>query len=295
MKKSIKILFILTFFYSYIGDAQYVPTFSIFKGFHIGCLYQVGIVEKCSTIQFIGEENPIIPLNSIGNNFGLECSYHFAKYYGFSLGFEYGTSATISFKKLVPYSSFHLGEDVFEVNQNPIQFKQFSIPLKFEFHFPISNYLFFTSNFGIRFKNISSLFIKNDQNLISGIIFGEGFYNDQGIPFNFFIAEFYQRSMKLNIDYLMNIGVYFKLPYYDILRFTFGLNISPQNDVYGTYFYPISQSYGKFLFKNNQINFQIAYIHTFQYFKAKKFIKYTSETKLSRKEMKSKIHKLFKN
>ena len=62
----------------------------------------------------------------------------------------------------------------------------------------------------------------------------------------------------------------------------------------GFYNYPISNSFGMFIAKNNQITMQIAYIHTFKYLKAKKYIRFTSDKVLNKKELKAKVNNIIK-
>lgn len=289
-----KFLFLSLFFFQNYTYSQDIPTFSPFNGIHFGYTGQLGIVEKCETIQLIGVDNPIIPLNTLGYQIGLECSFNFAKFYGISIGLEFGTISSLNYKKLIPNSLVGLGEDVFEENLWNISFNRLTFPLKLDFHFPISKHLYFNSNIGVRFKNLGSLLRKNSSNMTSYMIIGDGFLNNLNQPLVFYEAIFYPNIQKFGFDYIMTLGFYYKLPYLDLLRINFGLNISKINDIIGYYNYPISNSFGMFIAKNNQITMQISYIHTFEYLKAKKYIRYTSDKVLNKKELKEKVNKILK-
>jgi hypothetical protein len=69
------------------------------------------------------------------------------------------------------------------------------------------------------------------------------------------------------------VGLYYKLRYGDLLRFTAGVNLSFKNIVEGRYIYYLSDSFGTFAVKNDFIYTQISYIHTLNWQKAKKYLK----------------------
>jgi hypothetical protein len=96
---------------------------------------------------------------------------------------------------------------------------------------------------------------------------------------------------KISCNLLLGIGLYYKLPYGDLLRFTTGINISfsPIVEGYYRYYkYHLTDSYGTFSVKNDFIYTQLSYIHTFNFLKAKKYVKKQEYSFSSKKEQRKK-------
>jgi hypothetical protein len=78
---------------------------------------------------------------------------------------------------------------------------------------------------------------------------------------------------KITCNLLVGMGLYYKLPYGDLLRFNAGVNLSFKNVIEGYYYYYFSDSFGTFAARNDFIYTQISYIHTLNWQKAKKYLK----------------------
>ena len=88
---------------------------------------------------------------------------------------------------------------------------------------------------------------------------------------------------------MLGIGLAYKLPYGDLLRFTTGINMSFNNIIEGYYKYFVTESYGTFAVKNDFIYTQLSYIHTLNFQKAKKYLKKQEYSFSSKHERKKKI------
>jgi hypothetical protein len=78
---------------------------------------------------------------------------------------------------------------------------------------------------------------------------------------------------KIGCGVFVGMGLYYKLRYGDLLRFTTGVNLSFKNIVEGLYQYHLSGGFGTFAVRNDFIYTQFSYIHTLNYQKAKKYLK----------------------
>ncbi|MCL1850863.1 MAG: hypothetical protein FWF70_05625 [Bacteroidetes bacterium] len=94
---------------------------------------------------------------------------------------------------------------------------------------------------------------------------------------------------KISCNLLVGIGLYYKLPYGDLVRFTAGANVSFNPIMEGYYVYHLTDSYGTFSVKNDFIYTQLSYIHTFNFLKAKKYLKRQEYSFSSKKERRKKI------
>ena len=70
---------------------------------------------------------------------------------------------------------------------------------------------------------------------------------------------------KISCDLLLGLGLYYKLSYGDLVRFSTGVNISFNNIIEGYYKYYLTESYGTFAVRNDFIYTQLFYIHTLNY------------------------------
>jgi hypothetical protein len=173
-------------------------------------------------------------------------------------------------------------------------FNEILFPIKIEFHYPLCHNLFFTTEAGVKIKGISQRIIYEENDYAIGVISrGKGYLSmnaDGEIKDIEYYEDWGYRYMsKIHCDLLLGIGLYYKLPYGDLLRFTAGANISFKPIVEGYYHYFLTDSYGTFSVKNDFIYTQLSYIHTFNFLKAKKYVKKQEYSFSSKKERRKKI------
>jgi len=267
--------------------AQNNHSFSPFKGFHLGVTYQAELVQKCSMIPLVGDYlYPPIPLNTYGWEFGIEMSYHFAKYFGVSLGFNYGYVGSVGYKYhrtgglllYDGYDTYVSQEGYDEFTGGVLHAKELVFPLKLEFHFPLCCNLYFTTDMGIKIKGVENTLIyeKGDFG-----VYSSGYYvqtepasSDSIITSVEFFGTFGRHPLhEISIDFIIGAGLYYKLPYGDLLRLTTGVNLAFKDFLNGFYAYWFHDTYGTYSVRHNFLYAQLSYIHTFNYEKAKRWIR----------------------
>jgi hypothetical protein len=290
MKKKVFLLyaaFTLLLCHSY---SQYAPSFYPFEGFLIGISGQAEFIQKCSYIALSGSDPAPKAMWTTGWEASVEFSYHFAKYLGITAGINYGT--TLSYGQALYYGTAPEGTEEWWygiVNKNEYDAShlinrenEIFIPVKLEFHYPVHRDLFFMAEAGVKIKGIFCN--HNDNHLYSSI---SGIYEID------YYAEYWKLIVsKIRCDMLLGLGLYYKLPYGDLLRFSAGVNISFSNMIEGYYRYLLTDSYGTFAVKNDFIYTRLSYIHTFKYEKAKRYIKREGFLFASKKERRQKIFAL---
>ena len=245
-----------------IRTSAFVP--EIFKGFHLGYVFQYQLMSPAALINSDGDKSFIKSRPGSGYVGGLEFSYHFAKYFGVSAGLDFGSH----------YASNIHYEDAIYIGEL-IHFRQstfgFSFPLKFEFHMPFDSRFWLVADIGVRF---STPYPKHN----SEIFLGAGTLCDPS--FSYLIqTEFYseiKNEHRINTSFLMDLGFYYRLKNNGLLRFTLGANLSPAMFWHGQYTYSTQNAViekGTISLRNQFIYPQIAYIHTFQKHKEKNFHK----------------------
>ena len=231
------------------------------NGFHLGYTIQYDLIEPIVYQEYVnGEAGEITHPHLLhGFHAGVEFSYHFADYFGVSAALNIGT---IGFHETITpalhnetqpmYSRLYKGKD------------GLSVPLKFEFHYPIHDNLLFTVSAGARIRTPFSAFAY-------GFSASEGDIETQN--------DIYLSSNSLfdrNVfyaDILFDAGLYYRLPNEDLLRFAVGLNAATtdfmQGSVtstpphYGVLVILPSGEYVESSHRNNHLYFQIAYIQCF--------------------------------
>jgi len=277
------------------------------KGFNVGVTGQAEFVQKCSFVHLTGSDLPPRARWTYEWDIGIEFSYHFAKYFGISVGFNYGT--IFSYKRELYFSTIPDFEggwkevNKYEQSMLVVSNREMLFPIKLEAHFPLRKDLFFVAEAGVKIKGIFQRldygkdaigsygtsygfiilppYTSNDEVEYEGI----SYYNDVG----------WRNLSKIHCDLLLGIGLYYKLPYGDLLRFTTGINMSFNNIIEGYYKYHLTESYGTFAVKNDFIYMQLSYIHTLNFQKAKKYLKKNEYSFSSKKERREKIFELLKN
>lgn len=229
-------------------------------GFHIGITGEGNLAQKM-TVVAIGKNYPA-PISdpTLGWQAGIEFSYHFAKHYGVSIGFDYGTEAQ--------YRRWRLDSDGYYMPIGPSNaryaFNKFQIPIKVEFHYPILKSDFFLySAVGVNLMNVRECVLSK--------ILG---YN----PFNLYINESghyptdaYRGYLedrngdKIRVDLQLNIGFYYRLPYNDLIRFSVLANYATKDTFHGMYeFLQIENAFGSYCYRHNHVGLELAYIHCFR-------------------------------
>ena len=170
MKKNNCITFILLVFLSASYGQENRSLFP--DGFHIGITGEGNLAQRM-TVVTIGQNYPA-PMSdpTLGWQAGLEFSYHFAKYYGVSIGLDYGTEAQWSQWRWDGDGWMPIGP----ANARQV-FYAFQIPIKAEFHYPIlqSNFFFYGA-LGVNLINVRESILAKiiGQDLFSWHVFQYG-------------------------------------------------------------------------------------------------------------------------
>lgn len=298
MKKKYFLLSLLFTVFLNNLHSQNVPSFYPFQGFHIGLTGQREFIQKCSYVSITGSDPAPRARWTSGWEVGMEFSYHFGKYFGIVAGINYGT--TVSYKGDVFLSTIPLGNGEWdEVNEydpsvlNPHE-TELIIPLKLEFHYPMYKNLFFMAETGVKIKGVFERLRFKDGDIGSyETYFYLGYSSGLNTPY---YGDWGERNMgKISCDLLLGLGLYYKLPYGDLVRFSTGVNISFNNIIEGYYKYYLTESYGTFAVKNDFIYTQLSYIHTLNYKKAKRYLKSQGSNFSAKRERRKAIINLLNN
>ena len=211
---------------------------SPFNGFHFGYTAEAEIVHPIELIDVTtGKKSYTQP--RMGGRVGLEFSYHFADYFGVSAALDLGIQG-LSMVGL---------KDYFGV----------SMPLKFEFHYPLADKLWITANVGTQIRMPWRTFLYGFD-ASRGSNESSDYSDDfQQIGYQNYV---YNRNV-FYADIMTDVGVYFQLPSQNYLRFLVGLNVATTDFAQG---YVSHHQYdGKqYMFqRNHYLYFQIAYLHGF--------------------------------
>jgi len=269
-----------------------------FNGFHIGITGQAEYIQKCSYVYLTGSDPAPKAKWTYGWEAGIEFSYHFAKYFGVATGIHYGTVFSYNahwYLSAVPYMGGW--KDVNEYDEFPkgaTNANEILFPIKMEFHYPLSNRLFFTAEAGAKIKGVSLRMIYGKHYDAIGEYSRDFAYfhinSDETIEYIMYYEDWGYRYMsQIHCDLLLGIGLYYKLPYGDLLRFTAGVNVSFKPIIEGYYQYFLTNSYGTFSVKNDFLYTQLSYIHTFNWQKAHIYLKKQEYSFASKKERRKKI------
>ena len=302
--KNLTSIFLLLLLFFSVA-AQNPPSFFPFKGFHVGITGQAEFIQKPNYVALTGTDPAPKARWSYGWETVIELSYHFAKYFGISLGINYGTAHYFDYD--VYLSTVPDGTGGWkEVNAyGPTFFshlhlhEQIMFPIKLEFHYPLRKDLFFTAEAGIKVKGIFQRWVYG-KNSIEFQYYNFGYIIwPPDTPNEYEMIDYFDRYgweniSKIRCNLLLGIGLYYKLLYGDLLRFTAGVNLSFNNIIEGYYVYHLTESYGTFAVKNDFIYTQLSYIHTLNWQKAKKYLKKQEISFSSKKERKQEIVKLLK-
>ncbi|MBO7586914.1 MAG: hypothetical protein J6T13_07020 [Bacteroidales bacterium] len=225
---------------------------SPFNGFHFGYTLEADIVHPVEMTSMSTGKKTFSSVR-YGGRLGLECSYHFADYFGVSAALDIGC---ISLGTGTIGGYFGL-----------------SMPLKFEFHYPVADKLWITANAGVQLRmpleTFSDGYDKNEGVSIPN------YHLDFGDPVEYirYLSYRYNRSV-FYADIMADVGLYYQLPNKNYLRLLLGLDIattdfangnvlfttndgtSPTDGQYSTENQYVSQ-------RNHYLYFQLAYLHSF--------------------------------
>ena len=214
---------------------------SPFNGFHFGYTLEADFVHP-DHIKFF-EEGELAKDTHLklryGFRAGLECSYHFADFFGVSAALDYG---------IISRSPF-----------NYWKYRGFSMPLKFEFHYPITDKIWMTANLGTQIRMPIGTF-------------RDGYNQNAGrhslIDYPYFVNNYSVNDRNVfYADIMADFGIYYRLPNQDYMRFMVGLNVATTDFARAEltsddYFYDSEKSIS-ITTRNHYLYFQIAYLHSF--------------------------------
>ena len=212
---------------------------SPFNGFHFGYTLEADFVHPTEmTSTSTGKRS----YSSIryGGRFGLECSYHFADYFGVSAALDLGY---IGLDRSVIIGDY-LG---------------LSMPLKFEFHYPVAKKLWITANAGVQLRMPFETFLY-------GYNKNESAYGVFNIYFESPVSYLdygYDRQV-IYADLMADVGLYYQLPNKNHLRLLLGLDIATTDFANGNVIFHTNNAGEQYVSKRNHyLYFQIAYLHSF--------------------------------
>ena len=229
----------LTSHYDNNPRTNLAPTEHPFDGFHFGYTLQLD-VEHPVVFQdiYTHEHDWTTPPPSF--HAGLEFSYNFADYFGMSAALNFGTLGRAYLKKY-----------------------GFTLPMKFEFHYPVTPKILLTASAGVRLRLPPQTFLT-------------GFDGEYALHLDTALHVFggtnyvnaYADKNTLYADLLLDVGLYYQLPNQDFLRFTTGINMATDTHEQGILHFVPNISIGyvneyQYSHKNHFLYFQAAYIHSF--------------------------------
>lgn len=254
-----------------------LPEALFFKGFQLGYVLEADILSKAklSNTQYMKAKN------SIGGHVGLEFAYHFAKYLGLSAGLEYGTTGAFRSHNRNDW------EESWIANENRVPFNNtyyciystgFSMPVKFEFHAPVSPKTWVTLSAGVRLRMPWYTFVTGYDDDVSSPYSMPGLiWPDTTETYGHLrLAPEVLDANRFHVDLLANAGFYFRLGYGGLLRWTFGIDLPFKDFASGNYsvrneeydqnhnLLPPTYDNGSFRLRSNMFNTQITFIQTFQ-------------------------------
>ncbi len=200
------------------------------NGFHLGYTIQYDLIEPTMKRDIGTIDWQAWGIPKSGFHVGLECSYHFDDYFGVSAALNFGTTAE--------------------------RFLRFSAPLKFEFHYPVSDKVLFTASTGVRLRVPARTFW-------SGFDGNDGYWGSGMDPVSGISRiGIFERNIPY-ADIMLDAGIYYRLRKNDYLRFTAGLNFATTNESISWISGPGSVEGSETIQRNNYLYFQIAYIQSF--------------------------------
>lgn len=243
----------------------------LFQGIHLGYTGQFDLMMPAQ----VTEDPFLYSMPCAGGHAGLELSYHFARWFGVSAAINYGTTGALRLK-------FGWQEGNPEtIKRNYLYGTGLSIPVKFEFHYPISPKAWAVLDAGVRLRMPWNTFIygyNRDRSALDTeyhLDYVEQLSQDNPLILNY---NYIDRDI-LNLDILAGVGMYFRLRNNDLLRWNVGLNAALRQFSIGSYVHRIYYAtdnmiqpqenefrdiLGDFSLRSHHFYAQVAYIHTFK-------------------------------
>ena len=212
---------------------------SPFNGFHFGYTLEADIVHPVEMISYATAKKSFSSVR-YGGRFGLECSYHFADYFGISTALDFGY---IGMPK----------EGIFR------EYFGVSMPLKFEFHYPLANKLWITANVGTQIRMPWMTFLYGYDKYGGEVNFNL-WYADNPVTYH----DYYYNRYVFYADLMAEVGLYYQLPNQNYLRFLVGLDIATTDYAHGGVSIQSMGGDEQYVTqRNHYLYFQIAYLHGF--------------------------------
>jgi len=243
----------------------------LFEGFHLGYIGQFDLTMPAQ----LTEDPRLMSVPYVGGHAGLEFSWHFARWFGVSAALNYGTTGALRLK----YEWQDGNPET--IKRNYLYGTGLSMPVKFEFHYPISPKAWALVDAGVRIRMPWNTFIYgyNPDHSAMETEYDYSNYVEQLSEDNPLILNYnYIDRDILNVDILAGVGMYIRLRNNDLLRWNVGYNIALREFAIGSYVQRIYNAYdnlmpppeeeyqdiqGEFSLRNHFFYAQVAYIHTF--------------------------------
>ena len=257
MKRICTFLFIFAFI-----ATNFAQNNNSLDGWHLGGRMEGDVVHPTS---IHSERNaPFLQCNpSFGWAVGIEASYHFAKYFGVSVGLDFGTAT--KFKNLIKIPNEPTWGGIVGYAND------FKIPINLEVHVPFKENWHFYSSAGICFSNIGGGLEYDIDDLRNGMEMHSRLSLTNGDDGSISEKIWSQRPYNISIDAVMKLGFYYTLPYKDVIRFGIVGNFGLFNKYAGTYvIYAIQDNHqteldkGQYNYRYNSCGIEVAYIHCFK-------------------------------
>ena len=248
--KRISLFFLLVFAVTYVNYAQ--NNNNSLDGWHLGARVEGDILQPLSIRSVTSASSSPFSKShpTLGWAVGIEASYNFARYFGVSVGLDFGTTTNF-----------------INPNSNLIMYgTDFKIPVNFEVHVPLKENWHFYTSAGLCFSNFGGG-LEIDLFQYSEGVTTEG-WNDR---MHYVDHIWSQKPYVLSIDATIKLGAYYTLPYKDVIRFGIVGNLGSFNKYTGTYNVfskhdnlETEVDRGYFNYRYNGLGVEVAYIHCFK-------------------------------
>ena len=248
-------------------SAQQNPVFP--NGFHLGVNVEGNVAEKLSVHRIAGDLLEPKAYPALGWKAGLEFSYHFCDYFGVSAGLDIGTSSQFAFREYCTEFDFPA---ILQGSYFPLKsrgrFHSLQIPIKLDFHIPIKqSHWSVYGRIGVNLIDVlqATYYVASGRNpMVAEEMCWKiryGYYDDSDC----FQFLYDWNGYKLKVDAQLNLGVYYQLPYRDLLRFGVVANLAFQDKFSGYYKYRLHHGeYGSMTYRHNYLGVELGYIHRFK-------------------------------
>lgn len=264
----------------------------LFQGLHIGYTGQFDLMMPAK----LTNNESLSSIPGVGGHVGLELSYHFDKWFGVSAALNYGTTGAMRVHYIERTNIYRwemdltLDEPIPSENRKryAIYSTGISMPIKFEFHYPVSPKAWVVADAGLRLRMPLSTFVngynKKHDNKDAWVGLTVNIDTSSLTPYSALTLQpdFINRNI-FNVDILASVGMYFRLPNNDLFRWNIGFNAALADFSRGHYTYRLYDNVhrygfwdcvktinGEYRLRNDHFYAQIAYIHTLHNAKQKR-------------------------